>query len=172
MTASPPVAPRWYRVPMVWLLVAFPLWAVIGGFTMLWLASATDDGLVVDDYYRRGQEINLELKRDRAAAARGLSARVHIDYARREARVELRRAGRSPPDPLQVQLLHATRQGYDREFVLTPGADGSYHTALLGLAPGHYHVQLAAEDWRLLGSLHLPGDERIEILSHPGAAAR
>lgn len=160
-TASP--APPWYRTPMVWLLIAFPLLSVVGGFTLLTMAIRSDDGLVVDDYYRRGREINLELKRDRAAAARGIQANVLFSEARDRVRIQLNMPAAQLPAQLHLQLLHATRQGYDRELLLARAPDGSYPAALLGLVPGHYYLQLAADDWRLLGSLRLPDDQRIEL---------
>ena len=162
MSAAQPTS--WYRVPLMWLVVALPLVAVVAGFTTLWLALKSDDGLVVDEYYRRGQEINLDLKRDRAAAARGLKARMQLDRARREVSIELNLAVKQLPAQLEVQLLHATRQGSDRRMSVARTPDGSYRTALLGLNPGRYDVQLAAEDWRLLGSLNVPSDASIEIL--------
>ena len=153
----------WYRTPMVWLLIAFPLMSVIGGFVLLTLAIQSDDGLVVDDYYRRGKEINLELKRDHAATALGVSASIALADARNSVRIDLSLPATRRPDQLHLQLLHATREGYDRDLLLARAPDGSYHAALLGLVPGRYHVQLAADDWRLLGSLRLPGDQQIEL---------
>lgn len=37
---------RWYREPVMWLVVAIPLATVIAGFTTLWLANRTPDTLV------------------------------------------------------------------------------------------------------------------------------
>lgn len=164
--------PPWYRVPIVWLLIAVPLSAVAGGFTTLWLALRSNDGLVVDDYYRRGMEINRDLDRDRAAAVRGIKAHLQIDDARREMRIDLNLPARWRPRQLQVQLLHATRQGYDRRFTAAPGDDGAYRVPLTGLAPGHYYVQLAAGDWRLVGSLRFPDDARADIVPVAGLSAR
>ena len=162
----------WYRVPMVWLLIALPLSAVAGGFTTLWLALRSDDGLVVDDYYRRGMEINRDLDRDRAAAARGIKAQLQLDDARRSLRIELSLPAAQQPAQLEVQLLHATRQGYDRRFAIARGVDGVYSAPLVGMAPGRYYVQLAAGDWRLLGSLRFPDESRFEIVPVAGLAAR
>lgn len=164
--------PPWYRVPIVWLLIAVPLSAVAGGFTTLWLALRSNDGLVVDDYYRRGMEINRDLDRDRAAAARGVKARVQLDDARREMRIDLNLPAPQRPQQLRVQLLHATRQGYDRRFMAAPGGDGAYRVPLTGLAPGHYYVQLAAGDWRLVGSLRFPNEAQADIVPLAGLAAR
>jgi hypothetical protein len=44
----------WYREPWVWLMIAFPMSAVIGGMITIYLAVTTSTGLVVDDYYKRG----------------------------------------------------------------------------------------------------------------------
>ena len=164
--AGNPAAP-WYRVGMVWLLIAFPLASVVGGFAMLALALASEDGLVADDYYRRGMEINRELARDRAAAARGVTAEVRLDDALREAAVLLDVPRSAPPARLELRLLHATRAGFDREFSLHPAPDGSYRAAPLGLVPGRYYLELAAHDWRLLGSLEVPGERQVPL--RPGA---
>ena len=59
----------WYREPLVWLLISFPLTAVIAGFFTLYLAIISSDGLVVDDYYHRGKEINKSLARRPCCAA-------------------------------------------------------------------------------------------------------
>ncbi|MFO1375721.1 MAG: hypothetical protein U1F14_01770 [Steroidobacteraceae bacterium] len=39
---------RWYREPMMWLVVAIPLATVVAGFTTLWLASRNPDTIVAD----------------------------------------------------------------------------------------------------------------------------
>ena len=54
----------WYSHPYVWMVIAFPLAAVIAGFITLTLAIQSDTGLVVDDYYRKGQAINQIIERD------------------------------------------------------------------------------------------------------------
>ena len=64
----------WYREPFVWLVILFPASAVIGGMITISLAISSDDGLVVDDYYKRGLEINRTLERDKAAARHGIQA--------------------------------------------------------------------------------------------------
>ena len=150
----------WHRVPTVWLVFGIPLTAVVVGFTMLGFAIASYDGLVVDDYYRRGKEINLDLARDRLAATEGRYASVH--FAASELRVDLHSNAPSPAR-LDTQLLHATRQGNDRRLFLDRGSDGRYRAALGELAGGRYYVQLSADGWRLLGSFTVPGDNRVEL---------
>jgi hypothetical protein len=155
----------WYREPMVWLLIAIPLAAVIGGFVTLALAIKSDDGLVVDDYYRRGKEINLELERDRAAQAHGLHGRALFDAERRVVRITLAaRDARVLPAQIDLDLWHATRRGLDRQLRLVRQIDGDYSAPWSpDLAQGHWYIQLSADDWRLLGSVYVPGAAEIDV---------
>ena len=171
MTSLPRHAPGrpWYRHALVWMIIAFPASAVIGGAVTLWLAIRSNDGLVVDDYYVQGKQINRILDRDRAAARLGLSADLRLEPNRR--RLHLRLASRSgvdAPATLRLQLLHATRAGLDRQLDLARGPDGAYSAALPPLAPGHWYVQIGTDRWRLLGSLYLPADTRLHIAPSAG----
>lgn len=155
---------RWYREPMVWLLIALPLTAVIGSFVSLALAIRSDDGLVVDDYYRQGKLINRVLARDQAAARYGLASEVEVDAERRIARVRLTATQAvNLPAQLRLRLMHATRGGLDRDIEASRTPDGSYQGLLPALAPGHWHAQLEANDWRLVGSFVLPGTARLHL---------
>ena len=154
----------WYREPLVWLLISFPLTAVIAGFFTLYLAIISKDGLVVDDYYQRGKEINMSLARDRAAAQQGLHASVALDAAKQEVVAQLMaNKARSMPNELTVRWLHATRAGFDRTQVLVRSVDGRYRSAFPDLAPGRWYVQIEADDWRLQGSLRIPGEKRLDL---------
>lgn len=158
---KPAVSP-WYREPFVWLLIAVPLAAVVGGLVTLALAIQTDDGLVVDDYYRKGREINRVLARDEAALRLQLASDIEFDLEHRAVRARLVGGpGLERPARMRMKLLHATRGGFDRELELERTPDGSYHALLPSLPPGRWHVQLEAADWRLVGSAVFPGVSRL-----------
>jgi hypothetical protein len=162
----------WYREPLVWLIIFFPLSAVIAGFFTLYLAIISKDGLVVDDYYQKGKEINMSLARDRAAARHDLRAGVTLDAAKNNVVVQLSAAKDQPlPDRLELRWLHATRAGFDRTQMLIRSPDGLYRSSFPGLAPGHWYVQVEAQDWRLQGSLRIPGEVRLELVPSAIAAA-
>lgn len=149
----------WYREPLVWLLIAPPAAAIVGGIITIYLAVATQDGLVVDDYYEQGKAINQVLGRDQAARAQGLSARLQLQ----QGRAELRLAGAIAVPELTLKLLHATRAAQDVVLVLDRAGDGVYRAPLPALAPGRWHVQLEGADWRLTGSARLPGTTAIDL---------
>jgi hypothetical protein len=155
----------WYREPFVWMLILIPLAAVVGGVTTLVLAIQSDDGLVVDDYYWRGKEINRVLSRDRAAAIKAINAELSFDFSRGIVRVELRaRDGVNLPDTVHFALLHATRAGLDRALELNRTPEGSYHGLLPVLASGRWYLQIEAEDWRLTGAMRVPGQASVRIV--------
>jgi len=161
---------RWYAEPWVWLLIALPMSAVIGGMITLYLAVTTSDGLVVDDYYNRGKAINMDLARDVAAATHGLRARLDFDLANRRVLLSLDSRDKQHPPQVKFSLLHPTRPGYDQVVLLQP-ADGDRYTATLQeVRDGNWYVQLEADDWRLSGALRTPRDS-VVVLSPAAVAA-
>jgi hypothetical protein len=146
---------RWYAEPWVWLLIALPLTAVIGGMITLYLAISTSDGLVVDDYYERGKAINLDLARDDAAARYKLTASLVL-YHGSAVQLQLSAINGAWPETISLSLLHPTRAGYDQVVQLQHAGAGMYHGKIDALGNGHWYVQLEADDWRLSGSLQVP----------------
>jgi len=138
---------RWYREPWPWLLMSGPAAVLVAGAVTTWIAFASADGLVAEDYYKQGLTINKRLAREEAAQRLGLSAAIHIE--RDAIRVELRGAA---PEALFVHLAHATRAGYDVRLRLAPSPDGAYRAKLPVLPAGRWRAAL--EDpratWRIV----------------------
>ena len=55
MAVTQSTAGSWKREPLVWMLIAIPFSAVVMGVVMITLAIQSSSGLVVDDYYKKGQ---------------------------------------------------------------------------------------------------------------------
>jgi len=66
----------WWRFGYVWLIIAGPLLVVIASFITLYLAISRPDA-VIDDYYRKGMEINKTLSAERDGMAPAIQARNH-----------------------------------------------------------------------------------------------
>ena len=154
----------WYRHPWVWLLIALPLSAVIGGIITIYLAVTTSDGLVVDDYYRHGKAINRVLARDRAAAARGLEARIALDAVNNRVAVQLAARDADLPDALTLAFLHPTTKGHDQQIRLARTGDDRYSGQFEDLRRGDWHLQLEADDWRLSGRIRVPLESPAVLL--------
>jgi hypothetical protein len=153
MTASAPApsATPWYRQRWPWLLMSGPAIVIVAGFATLWLAIASDDGLVADDYYKRGLAINRTLERVERAAALQLSAVVDIDDDGR-ARVTLDTPVPEPaatPTAIRLVVAHPTRAGADHRADLVRGPGGVYVGAIGALTQGRWLVTVETDQWRL-----------------------
>lgn len=154
----------WYREPFVWLIIAFPLTSVILGVTLYIVADRTKDGLVVDDYYKKGKEINLSLARDQAAQHAGLRAQVQLDAATQKVVMSLSaKPGVTLPNTISLRWLHATRDGFDRTQELLQVSPGQYRATFPELAPGRWYLHAEAQDWRIQGSLRVPAETRLSL---------
>ena len=154
----------WYREPWVWLMIALPMSAVVGGMITIYLAVTTSDGLVVDDYYKRGKAINMDLARDEAAAQYQLRASIDIDMRGNRVQLLLESATAELPETLTFSLLHSTQPGHDQVLALQHAGDGVYSGHVDEMARGKWYLQLEADDWRLSGSLQIPQTETTVLL--------
>ena len=163
MTAQKPKRP-WYREPWVWLMIALPMTAVIASMFTIYLAVTTADGLVVDDYYKRGKAINRDLARDAMAARYQLRASIDIDLRDNRVQLLLESPVMELPATLSFSLLHPTQAGYDQVLILQHGGDGVYAGVIDELARGNWYLQLEADDWRLSGSMRIPQTETMLLV--------
>jgi hypothetical protein len=153
MTAANP----WWKEPWPWILMAGPAIVVVASVVTIYLAVTTSDGLVVDDYYKRGLAINQVLARSDRARAAGLRARLALDVETGAVVVHLEGA-EDAPAVLRLALAHPTRAGRDREITMMRGPDGSFVGRIDAAASRRWLVVLedGARDWRLRGELTLP----------------
>jgi len=155
----------WYRQPLVWMLIAIPGSSVIVGFTLYYLAVESFDGMVVDDYYKEGIEINRVLRRDHRASSLGLSAELQLNSATHRVRLQLAYKGSfEPPMRLSLQFLHATRAGFDQQVSLIHKGHGLYVGVLPALRPGSWYLELGDPQWRLSGELVKADDKQARLL--------
>jgi len=151
----------WYKQPLVWMLIAIPLSAILGGISMIHLAVTTEDGLVKDDYYKYGKQINLVLERDNEAKRIGLKGSFDFTPDTGVVLVQLASNIGELPDKISLELLHATRAGLDQSIQLVMTANKGYHGLIKDLAPGRWYVQLTTPQWRLNGELQHPGQTQL-----------
>lgn len=137
----------WYREPWPWILMSGPAAVIVAGAITTWMAFATADGLVADDYYKRGLGINAVLRREQAAEQLGIAAR--IERTQGTVRVSLQGAA---PEFLFLQFSHATRAGLDQRLRLARSGEGVYEAPLGSLPPGHWRLILEdpLAQWRIV----------------------
>jgi len=156
----------WYRQRWPWIIITGPASAVVAGMSMLWLAIDSNDGLVVDDYYKQGLAINQVLVRDRAASDlryRALAA-LSDDGSRVHIVVSSVRGSPLPP-ALHLHLAHPTRAGKDQALLLTAQPGGGYEASLRPPAAGRWLVTIEdpAKTWRLAARWQLPDAREVAL---------
>ena len=146
------LAKAWYREPWPWLLMAGPAIVIVAGFYTLWLAVRSDDGLVADDYYKRGLAINQTLLRAQRAEQLTLAARVEPGVDGAQVRVTVT-GGAALPPALRLRLVHPTQAVADQLIELHAVLPGVYEGMRVAAPAGRRVMMLedAARTWRLAG---------------------
>lgn len=137
----------WYKEPWPWILMSGPAAVIVAAALTVWIAIATADGLVADDYYKRGLAVNAVTRREQAAERRGIAAQ----FERERGRMRVRLSG-DAPDALFLNFVHATRAGHDLRLRLEPAGVGVYEAALPQLAAGRWRLILEDPrgEWRIV----------------------
>lgn len=156
----------WYRQVWPWLLMLPPAVSVVGGVTMVWLATQTPSALVVDDYARIEELTAARFAKDEFAAVNGISATARLERNHPQATsvaIDLVPAAASvPPDFLVLHFRHAIAEGLDR--TINAWRDGDAYRCLVDLGDGFYVLEIEPPDarWRLAARLR-SSDELIEL---------
>ncbi|MEO5691746.1 MAG: FixH family protein [Usitatibacter sp.] len=147
MTANP-----WYREPWPWLLMSGPAIVVVAGIITTVLAVTSFDGMVADDYYKQGLDVNRVLAREARAKALGVTAVLQFGEDRRRVRVML--GAGEPAASLRLTLSHPTLAGEDQVLSLAASAPGIYEGEMR--APRHARLRVRLEDmegrWQIGGA--------------------
>ncbi len=147
----PQASRPWHREPWPWILMSGPAAVIVAGFFTLALAYRSEDGLVADDYYKRGLAINQVLSRDERARRLDLHASASLSGMR--ARVLLLGAAETLPE-LRLRLVHPTRSGRDQLVVLRAVAPATYEGTFAPLEGESRRLVLEDPQgtWRLTGT--------------------
>jgi uncharacterized protein len=153
----------WYKHRHVWLLILFPSVAVIGGINLFYQAVQSDDGLVSDDYYKEGKEINTQIHRDTKAATLGLSGHLMLGEDGKSIRIQLNKVIKND---LVLKLMHPTRAGLDQTIILSQQAPQFYVGKLENaLTQPRWQVELAdtQQQWRLKAEWQISDAEALPL---------
>ena len=154
----------WYREPWPWILMAGPVAAVIGGAITAYIAVTHQDGLVAEDYYKRGLAAGTTIARSERAQSLGVVGAVRLMPDRIVVRMSAKSREFAPPAFVALTLSHPTRAGLDQSADLK--RDGDAYSAPFRLpTAGHWLVMLEddAKSWRLMGNVVLPASGDVVI---------
>jgi hypothetical protein len=142
-----------------------PFLVVIAASYTGWIAFTRQDALVVDDYYKEGNAINQDLRRDAVAAKLGLSLSARYDVANGKLTGKLLGFGQPIAGKIAIHLAHASQPEKDIAMQAQLDAQGDFEGALPALDMGRWGVTVENEkhEWRLMGTWNWPQQRTIEL---------
>ncbi len=163
----------WYRYRWPWLLMLGPFLVVLAASYTGYLAFSRQDALVVGDYYKRGQAINQDLRRDSRAGALGLSVTMRYDAANAILSGTIQSHDKAlASSALSLHLVHATQPEKDIHLELHTDGAGAFQTALPMLERTRWLVLVENEqrDWRLEANWIWPAQREIHFFAEMAPA--
>jgi hypothetical protein len=141
-----------------------PLVVVIAGIYTAWIAVKTNDGLVTEDYYKKGLAAGQTIARSEQATRLGLAAHIRLNHDSISVRLKTTSLEFVQPESLSATLSHPTRAGLDQVITLARTADG-YTSAMRLPSAGHWLLLVEDEKktWRLMGNVVLPANGELLI---------
>ena len=150
---TPPPPPRpWYREPWPWALMAGPAIVIVAGAVTVIYAVRSNDGLVAEDYYKRGLTVNRDLARIETARRLRIAADIGLDAGQATAVVQPAMA-LALPDTLTLRLAHPTRASEDVVVTLRRSGANEYRAPVTLPASQRWKLRLETPDWLLQGDI-------------------
>lgn len=168
MTHSTTTPPPWYKQFWPWFLMTFPALAVVAGIITIFLAIESDDGLVTDNYYKKGLAINQTLDKKQHAFKLNIEADANWDPLTQT--ISLRLSGKMTelPPRLSMHLAHTTRAKQDQIITLFLSPDKKSYTGRVeAVKQGDWIIILEPEkqNWRINGRVTLPAQSKWHLTS-------
>ena len=146
----------WYKQFWPWFLIIVPLTSMVLSFTMMRFAFNTEDSMVIDDYYKEGKGINLQIQKVERAKVLNISTLAKVS----ENSISVTFVTGSPKDGqiLTLDFIHATQDFKDFSVTLLRDANGNYRAPLDNNISGKWQVSLHPQDqeWKINKVLSFP----------------
>ncbi len=153
----------WYKQFWPWFIILIPASAVIACITLLIYMSDKGPSMVVDDYYKKGKAVNLELSKFEKAKDLYLHADLFINDG--VVTVEFTKGDHRNAPALKLSFYHTTLKEKDFDLVLSPNAKGQFSGVTEKLLDERYTVFIEPIDssWKLKETIKLPYSGAFKI---------
>ena len=135
--------------PVLWLVIALPLLAVVASLASLALAVTRGDPELPKDYHWEGAALDRDQQRLARAARAGIGATISYRADTQRCAIALHGAA---PAQLRLDLVHPTDPRADRRLTLVP-TGAAYEADCTGLPAAHWWLEVSDETglWMLRG---------------------
>lgn len=155
-------AKPWYKQLWPWVLIAIPVFTALKAVHTIVIMQQHTPDLVVDDYYKAGRAINVQLAKYREAKLRNLQASVLIAG---DSAIVRFAENTVLEGAIHLDFYHATLA--DNDFALDAERSGELlYVAKLPVTPqGKWRLVVsdASAQWKLKATLTLPSSAEIKL---------
>lgn len=153
----------WYKQFWPWFILSIPAITVVTCIFFIVYSVQKGPDMVVDDYYKKGKSINLELSKFQKAKALFLHGDLTIDHDL--VSFLFTKGDASKVTALKLSFYHPTLKVNDFEMTLTKNSLGAFTGFSDRITESRYTVFIEPMDqsWKLKESIILPSTEAFKI---------
>lgn len=153
----------WYKQFWPWFLIVVPLSSMVLSFTMMNLAFNTEDSMVIDDYYKEGRGINLQIQKLQQAKVLNIATKTQVLADSVE--VTFISGAADNGEALTLDFYHSTQKFKDFSVTLLRDANGIYRAPLSSDVSGKWKLSLHPfdENWKIQKVVSLPQTNAFDL---------
>lgn len=156
----------WYRQFWPWFIISLPASVVVASIITINLAIESNDGLVTEDYYKKGLAIHRDADALLKARQLGIEAEFMSGESGNKLFMTLTSNSNQAFGELRIDLRHPTRSRLDLSRMAEPIGPNRYQVALPDdLTEGEWIIHLNAPEagWRLRGRIQPGRDGKVVL---------
>lgn len=158
---------RWWKEPMVWLIIGLPATAVIAAVLTLFVASTHQDVILDQRYVKQGFTVRSVAELEQRARQLGATVELSVqgDHLTAVLGGDLPRL----PATLLLNLSRPDDDGANLQLRLPAVGERRYATTLPVLHAGDWHLAIDPDDqdWRLAAGWRVPFTGRLRLPAAP-----
>lgn len=154
----------WYKQFWPWFLMLLPFSVIIAMIVTLTIASQYGDNpMVVDDYYKKGRGINVQV--EKVKVAQDLNIEFSLEQHQQTFTLAYTSGAPAQLSALRVNFYHSTQAEKDFTETLTADAQGVYRGTLKHADKGKWTITITPFDnsWRVTQQIQLPTYRKLAI---------
>ncbi|MFQ3230274.1 MAG: hypothetical protein ACI9DO_001646 [Reinekea sp.] len=130
----------WYKQFWPWFILSPLIIVIFAGFWMLYTAIVTNDGVIIDNFYKDG--LGIEVRTEQDSVARDLGLKGDLRWAGQDLQLSLSGVMTGYPDQLSFLVVYPTKSSRDIKVILEHQGAGLYSGQMTEKTSGTRQLQL------------------------------
>lgn len=155
--------PPWYKQFWPWFIIILPTTSIVVSMIMMTLAINTTDSMVIDDYYKEGKGINLQLSKIQEARAQNIKTQLLITPS--NVSVTFITGAPLSGEAIELEFFHSTLVDRDFRVLLTRDGSGVYRAPINNDIQGKWKLSLHPynQQWKIVKDVSFPNNQSVDF---------